>query len=196
MNNFKEKYKNCTDCDLCQTRTQVVFGSGKEDSPKILLVGEAPGDNEDKGGKPFIGLAGDKLDRILEYIGLTRGEVYITNSVLCRPPHNRNPAMEEVQACNDRLLEEINLVQPELIVALGKFAYQALTQHDIGSTPLKEFFGETFSTVNIHGKDYKFLVTYHPAYLVRTGITGTKKVVPHWNLVKEYLQGGNCVANS
>lgn len=195
MNDFKEKYKNCTDCDLCQTRTQVVFGSGKEDSPKILLVGEAPGDTEDKSGKPFVGLAGDKLNRILEYIGLNRCEVYITNSVLCRPPDNRNPKMEEVQACNDRLHDEIDLVRPELIIALGKYAYQALTKTDIGSTPLREYFSTSLSDIDIRGKTYKFLTTYHPAYLVRSGISGTKKVVPHWNLVKEYLQGGNYVAN-
>ena len=109
----------CPDCRLCETRTQAVPGEGPEDA-RILFIGEAPGFNEDKQGRPFIGAAGKFLDQLLNMAGLSRGSVYITNIVKCRPPNNRDPQPDEIEACRKWLDRQIELIKPEVIVTLGR----------------------------------------------------------------------------
>ncbi|MDR2220055.1 MAG: uracil-DNA glycosylase [Methylobacillus sp.] len=151
--------KACAACSLAQTRTQAVFGVGDRNAD-WLLVGEAPGMEEDRRGEPFVGQAGKLLDNMLAAINLKRGEnVYIANVLKCRPPENRDPHGEEVVKCAPYLKRQIELIRPKLIVAMGRFAAQALlnTDNSIGS---------------LRGKlhDYNgtpLIVTYHPAYLLR-----------------------------
>jgi uracil-DNA glycosylase len=111
----------CTDCDLCKTRTKAVPGEGSP-TAEILFVGEGPGFNEDQQGRPFVGAAGKFLDELLRSIGLERSDVYITNVLKCRPPNNRDPLPVEVEACRNYLLRQIELINPKLIVTLGRFS--------------------------------------------------------------------------
>jgi uracil-DNA glycosylase len=123
----------CERCALAQTRTQVVFGAGSP-TAELMFVGEAPGFHEDKNGVPFVGAAGTLLGKLLEGIGLSRDEVYICNTVKCRPPGNRNPLPEELEACEPHLWRQIELVQPRLIATLGNFATKLLTGRPEGIT--------------------------------------------------------------
>lgn len=109
----------CPDCRLCETRTNAVPGEGPEDA-RIMFIGEGPGFNEDRQGRPFIGAAGKFLDQLLGAAGLTRGDVYITNIVKCRPPNNRDPMPDEIEACSKWLNRQIELIKPEVIVTLGR----------------------------------------------------------------------------
>jgi DNA polymerase len=150
----------CTACPLHATRTQAVPGVGAERAD-WLFVGEAPGADEDAQGEPFVGQAGKLLDAMLAAIGLKRGaNVYIANVLKCRPPGNRNPSPEEVMRCEPYLLRQVELIQPKLIVALGKFAAQTLLAQDTAIAKLR---GEVHSYRGI-----PLIVTYHPAYLLRT----------------------------
>jgi uracil-DNA glycosylase len=123
----------CERCALARTRTQVVFGAGSP-TAELMFVGEAPGFHEDKNGVPFVGAAGKLLGKLLEGIGLSRDEVYICNTVKCRPPGNRNPLPEELEACEPHLWRQIELVQPRLIATLGNFATKLLTGRPDGIT--------------------------------------------------------------
>lgn len=155
--------RDCQACGLCQTRKQTVFGVGRPDA-KWMLIGEAPGAEEDAKGEPFVGQAGRLLDNMLASIKLSREEdVFIANVLKCRPPGNRNPAPEEVRQCEPYLLRQIALIQPRMIVVLGRFAAQSLLNTDASIASLrgkahKVKFGETVIPV---------VVTYHPAYLLR-----------------------------
>ena len=150
----------CAACPLHATRTQAVPGVGDEQAD-WLFVGEAPGADEDAQGEPFVGQAGKLLDAMLAAIGLRRGgNVYIANVLKCRPPGNRNPAPDEVAQCEPYLLRQVELLQPKLIVALGKFAAQTLLGED---TPIARLRGRLHDFRGI-----PLVVTYHPAYLLRT----------------------------
>jgi DNA polymerase len=150
----------CTACALHKTRTQTVFGVGDEDAD-WLLVGEAPGAEEDQKGEPFVGQAGKLLDAMLSSIGLKRGtNVYIANVLKCRPPGNRNPEASEVAQCSPHLLRQVELIQPRLILAMGRFAVQTLLNTDASIASLR---GKVHA---YHG--VPLIVTYHPAYLLRT----------------------------
>ncbi|MCX7960595.1 MAG: uracil-DNA glycosylase [Burkholderiales bacterium] len=156
---LKAAVKDCRDCGLRAGCTQTVFGVGDERA-EWLLVGEAPGAEEDRLGEPFVGQAGKLLDNMLAAIGLRRGEnVYIANVVKCRPPGNRNPAPEEVAACSPYLLRQVALVRPKLIVAMGRFAVQTLLGTDASIASLR---GRLFRYGGV-----PLVVTYHPAYLLR-----------------------------
>jgi uracil-DNA glycosylase family 4 len=156
---LKAKVKDCADCGLRAGCTQTVFGVGDE-SADWLLVGEAPGAEEDRLGEPFVGQAGRLLDNMLAAIGLKRGEnVYIANVVKCRPPGNRNPTPEEVAACSPYLLRQVALIRPKLIVAMGRFAVQTLLGTDASIASLR---GRLFRYAGV-----PLIVTYHPAYLLR-----------------------------
>jgi DNA polymerase len=149
---------DCQRCALAKGRTQVVFGTGDPDA-RLLFIGEGPGADEDRLGEPFVGRAGQLLTKIIEAMGLRRGDVYIANVVKCRPPGNRVPMFEEVQACSPFLREQIAIIRPELIVALGATAARALL-------------GTTASMSSLRGRFHDFqgtpvLCTYHPAYLLR-----------------------------
>jgi DNA polymerase len=151
--------KGCTACGLRAGCTQTVFGVGDE-SAQWMLVGEAPGAEEDKLGEPFVGQAGRLLDSMLAAIGLERGRnVYIANVLKCRPPGNRNPDAAEVAKCSPHLSRQIELIQPKLILAMGRFAVQTLLDTEATIASLR-------GTVHrYHG--LPLIVTYHPAYLLR-----------------------------
>ncbi len=149
---------SCQKCGLAQTRTSVVFGNGKTNAD-LLFVGEAPGAEEDRQGLPFVGAAGQLLTRMIEAMGLTRKDVYITNIIKCRPPNNRDPKPDEIAECQPYLLRQIDLIAPVVICTLGRFAAQTLLQ-------------TTESIGRLRGKIFeyqgaKLVPTYHPAALLR-----------------------------
>ncbi|EHP39535.1 DNA polymerase bacteriophage-type,uracil-DNA glycosylase superfamily protein [Cupriavidus basilensis OR16] len=157
---LEQRVRGCTDCQLCHGRTQTVFGVGDRQA-EWMLVGEAPGENEDLQGEPFVGQAGKLLDNMLAAVGLARGRnVFIANVLKCRPPGNRNPEPEEVAQCEPYLRRQIALIQPKLIVVLGRFAAQSLLRT---TTPIGKLRGTVHSYEGI-----PVVVTYHPAYLLRT----------------------------
>ena len=157
---LKQAVPACTACKLHSSRTQTVFGVGDENAD-WLLIGEAPGADEDRLGEPFVGQAGKLLDNMLAAIGLKRGEnVYIANVLKCRPPGNRNPEPDEVAKCTPFLLQQISLIQPKLIVAMGRFAAQTLLNTDASIASLR---GRVHAYAGV-----PLIVTYHPAYLLRT----------------------------
>ena len=164
---LKTAVAQCTACDLCKTRKNTVFGVGAESS-EWMIVGEAPGAEEDERGEPFVGQAGRLLDNMLASIGLSRGKtggkgdeanVYIANVLKCRPPGNRNPDPAEVAKCSPFLMRQIELVRPKLILAMGRFAAQSLLNSDASIASMR---GKTFRTRGV-----TTVVTYHPAYLLR-----------------------------
>lgn len=143
----------CSKCNLCKSRTKAVPGEGRPDA-KILFIGEGPGLNEDRQGRPFVGPAGQFLDELLASINLKRADVFITNVVKCRPPNNRDPLPEEIQACNDYLDRQIAALNPQVIVTLGRYS-------------MAKFFGNEKISV-IHGRARKIdgricIAMYHPA---------------------------------
>jgi uracil-DNA glycosylase len=150
---------DCRRCKLCTLgRSQIVFGVGNPKAP-LMFVGEAPGEEEDKRGEPFVGRAGQLLTKIIEAIGLTRDQVYIANVIKCRPPGNRNPEPDEVQECEPFLFRQIDAIKPRVIVPLGKFAAQSLLKT---TDPITRLRGRQY--------DYRGAVlipTFHPAYLLR-----------------------------
>ncbi|SFF44346.1 DNA polymerase [Fontimonas thermophila] len=154
--------RDCQACKLCATRTQTVFGVGPENAP-LMIVGEGPGADEDAQGEPFVGRAGKLLDEMLRSIGRSRHEnVFIANVVKCRPPGNRDPEADEVEACRPYLDRQIELVKPRLIVALGRVAAQRLLGTDL---PLSRLRGPMY---RYGPQQTPVFVTYHPAYLLRS----------------------------
>ncbi|MGU7780303.1 uracil-DNA glycosylase family protein [Burkholderia sp. PU8-34] len=151
---------DCTLCRLCEKRTNTVFGVGDREAD-WMLIGEAPGENEDRQGEPFVGQAGKLLDNMLQSLSLKRGDnVYIANVIKCRPPGNRNPEPDEVARCEPYLQRQVALVKPKLIVALGRFAAQTLLKTDASIASLRG---------RVHAYEgVPVIVTYHPAYLLRS----------------------------
>jgi len=150
---------NCKKCTLCETRTQTVFGTGNKNAD-WLLIGEAPGQHEDEQGKPFVGNAGHLLTEMIRAMGLMREEVFITNIIKCRPPRNRDPHADEVESCNDYLQRQLAIIQPKIILAVGRIAAQTLLNTDL---PLARLRGKVHSLNNT-----PLVVVYHPAYLLRS----------------------------
>lgn len=161
MNTWETLQKECLSCracGLCETRTNVVFGVGRPDA-EVLIIGEAPGANEDAQGEPFVGRAGKLLDDMLAMIGLNRRNIYITNSVKCRPPENRDPLNTEKDACRGYLKRQIELMQPKIIVCLGRVSAMELIKED-------------FKITQEHGQFFEkdgvlMMALYHPAALLR-----------------------------
>jgi uracil-DNA glycosylase family 4 len=157
----------CTRCGLHRGRTQTVFGVGRRDA-ELLVIGEAPGADEDAQGEPFVGRAGQLLNEMLRAIGLPRREVYIANILKCRPPGNRDPQPEEAGACTPYLSQQIALVRPRAILAVGRIAAQWLLQTD---SPIGRLRGRVFQ----YGETgTPLIVTYHPAYLLRSPMEKAK----------------------
>jgi uracil-DNA glycosylase family 4 len=157
---LRERVAACTACALHATRTQTVFGVGTERA-RLMIIGEAPGADEDRQGEPFVGRAGQLLNAMLRSIGLERGDVYIANVLKCRPPGNRNPSLEEAAACAGFLRRQIALIAPKLILSVGGISARNLLGTD---APV----GKLRGTVHEVGPDrVRCLVTYHPAYLLR-----------------------------
>ena len=162
MEHLSSQIKGCNDCRLCETRTQVVVGVGNPSAP-LVFVGEGPGEQEDLKGIPFVGPAGQLLDRMMGAIGQNRESTYVCNIVKCRPPKNRNPEEDEIAKCRKHLERQLSIVSPELVVALGKVAAQALLGRDVRITKER---GEIYDA-SIGEKKFKVLLTYHPSYLLR-----------------------------
>ncbi len=171
---IKAKCENCTKCPLYKTRINSVFSYGNPQS-KIMLIGEAPGEQEDLQGKPFVGRSGQLLDKILECVGFSRNEnVYICNTIKCRPPNNRNPLPEEKEACREYLDAQIEIIKPKIILLCGAVAVSSMIPNNkLGIT-------------KIHGKWFdgpynsKMMPIYHPAYLLRN--PSNEKDKPKWQM--------------
>lgn len=155
---LKKEVLGCQECDLCRTRTNVVFGAGNPKA-KLMFVGEAPGQEEDKQGLPFVGRAGQLLTKIIEAMGLKRQDVYIANILKCRPPNNRPPLPAEILACRDNVKRQVEIIKPRVICTLGKFASQTLLAKE---TPISALRGNFYEYNGI-----KVMPTFHPAYLLR-----------------------------
>jgi uracil-DNA glycosylase len=161
---LREAVAGCQACPLCEKRSQTVFGVGHPQA-HWMIVGEAPGEEEDRQGEPFVGRSGQLLDRMLQAVGLGRAEgppeqqPYIANVVKCRPPGNRNPLPEEAAQCEPFLLRQVQLVQPRVILAMGRFAVDALLK---SSEPIGKLRGKVHTYAGV-----PVIVTFHPAYLLR-----------------------------
>jgi len=162
----------CTACKLCESRRQTVFGVGSTRA-HWMIVGEAPGEQEDRQGEPFVGKSGQLLDNMLRTIALTRGEdaepahqVYIANTLKCRPPGNRNPQPDELAQCEGFLIRQVQLLQPKIILAMGAFAVQSLLR---STEPVGRLRGRVH-----HYQGVPLVVTYHPAYLLRNLVDKAK----------------------
>jgi DNA polymerase len=156
---LRQRVAGCSRCELAQSRTQTVFGVGNRDAD-WLIIGEAPGAEEDRRGEPFVGRAGQLLDQMLLAIGQSRESVFIANILKCRPPNNRDPKPAEAAACRDYLQQQIALVQPKIILAVGRIAAQSLLDC---SDPVGRMRGHAHAL-----GDIPLVVTYHPAFLLRS----------------------------
>lgn len=173
---LSEVVRGCTKCGLCHTRTQTVFGVGNPNAD-LVFVGEAPGADEDRQGFPFVGRAGQLLtDIIVKGMQMRREDVYICNVLKCRPPDNRNPSPEEVFHCEPYLLRQLELIQPKVICALGKFAAHSLLKTDDSVTRMRGKWHD------YHGVPLR--VTFHPSYLLRA--PGDKKLC--WEDIQEVMK--------
>ncbi|MEK6968910.1 MAG: uracil-DNA glycosylase [Nanoarchaeota archaeon] len=161
---LKAEILSCQKCsELIKSRTQVVFGCGNEKS-EILLIGEAPGANEDKQGIPFCGMSGKILNELLTSANLQREDIFITNTLLCRPPNNRNPAKEEIENCRERLNKLIETMRPKVMVTIGNFA----TERILGKTGIKSMHGKVHSFI-FNGQEIKVVPVIHPASYLYSG---------------------------
>lgn len=158
LEDYYEEIHTCQKCELGKTRNYFVFGAGNPDAD-IMFVGEAPGEQEDKTGVPFVGRAGKLLDRVLQEVGLSREDIFIGNVLKCRPPKNRDPLPEEIALCENYLHRQIELIKPKVIVALGRISANTLLRE---SNALKDMRGITYQ---YHDVDLR--VTYHPAAILR-----------------------------
>ncbi len=175
LDDIERDLKDCRRCGLSSKRTKIVFGAGCGQA-RLVFVGEGPGYEEDKQGKPFVGAAGKLLNRILEAMHLSRDDVFICNIVKCRPPNNRNPEPQEISTCVPFLERQIRAIEPECICALGKFAAQTLLKVQ---APISKLRGRFHMYHGIH-----VMPTYHPAYLLRN--PGSKRDV--WNDMQQIMQ--------
>lgn len=178
---LKAKVAQCTACDLHKTRTQTVFGVGNTQA-KLMIVGEAPGFNEDQQGEPFVGRGGQLLNEMLKAIGFKRTDVFIANVIKCRPPNNRDPLAEEVAACTTYLDQQIQFITPKLLLALGRVAAHYLLHCKASLESLrqkKHFYGKAALPL---------IVTYHPAYLLRNP-SDKKKAYTDLLFVRQSLEG-------
>ncbi len=176
---LRAEAESCVQCELSRTRTKVVFGVGSTEA-RLVLVGEAPGHNEDLQGEPFVGAAGRLLDELLGGIGIARPEVYIANVLKCRPPGNRDPRPEEIDACKGYLRAQIRLIRPDVVVTLGNFATKLLLRSETGITRLR-------------GQAYPWWLgatlvpTFHPAAALRGGQRVTSQMREDFTLVRSIL---------
>jgi DNA polymerase len=162
MDDIGKLIRNCKKCDLYKTKINVVVGEGSLDS-HIMFIGEAPGANEDKQGRPFVGKAGKILDELLESINLKRGDVFIANILKCRPPRNRNPLQSEIRSCTNFLDNQIKCIHPIMIVPMGNFASSYIFEKfDLKYDKISKIHGRTHRISTIFG-DITIIPIYHPA---------------------------------
>ncbi|MGC8734227.1 MAG: uracil-DNA glycosylase [bacterium] len=178
IKDLEEKIKECRLCNLSQTRTNAVPGSGNYQA-KLMIIGEAPGRNEDLQGLPFVGQAGKLLEQMLNEINLKREDVFITNVVKCRPPENRDPTEEEIKICSPYLFKQIELINPKVILLLGKYSLKTILNINLKISYLK---GRIF----IKNNKYIFC-TYHPAFILRNP-SYIEEYRYHFNLLKSILE--------
>ncbi len=175
---LQQQYKTCQRCpSLCRSRSQVVFGSGNSKA-QVLLIGEAPGANEDKNGIPFVGMAGKVLNELLATAGIAREDVFITNTILCRPENNRPPEKEEVENCRERLDTLIEIMQPKVVVTIGNFA----TERILGKKGITSLRGKLFM-LKIKEQDVHVVPVIHPASYLYNGRSPVL-----WEQMKEDFQ--------
>ena len=178
INKLKDIVNSCHLCQLSKSRINVVFGEGNVYS-NLMFVGEGPGATEDATGRPFVGRAGELLTKMIENVlYIKRSEVYIANIVKCRPPNNRTPLPKEALTCRPYLFQQIEIIKPKLIVALGSTAYRYLTNDD---TPISKIRGHIIDL-----KDFSLIATYHPSYLLRNP-SAKKEAYIDMLKVKEFL---------
>ena len=173
----------CTDCRLSETRTKVVFGVGHHNA-EVMMIGEAPGRNEDLEGEPFVGAAGHLLNRLLAEVGMRREDVYIANVIKCRPPNNRDPRSDEIEACKGYLRAQLDLVDPKVVMTLGNFATQLLLRTTTGISRMR-------------GRSYKWwrdkivIPTFHPAAALRGGERVTDQIREDLALMRSVIDSMN-----
>jgi uracil-DNA glycosylase family 4 len=169
---------NCHLCNLSKSRNNVVFGEGNP-TTKIMFIGEAPGREEDIQGKPFVGRSGEILTKMIENVlNIKREEVYITNIVKCRPPQNRDPKIEEIESCKPYLLKQIEIINPKIIVTLGRIAFKYLLNNE---TPITKARGNLYDFMGI-----KVIPTFHPSFLLRNP-SKKKEALIDLKFIKEFL---------
>lgn len=186
LDEIREQITDCKKCPLWETRTNIVFG-GPNPTARIMIVGEAPGKNEDLSGQPFVGVSGKKLDALLEEVGLSRHDVFISNVVKCRPPSNRNPKVAEVEECSPYLRDQIRAIKPDVIVCLGNFATQFVMHTDKGVTELRGKFYQIGA--------FSVLPTMHPASTIYRKewaqfLKDDLRLLADW--LEEHPRGGSC----
>jgi DNA polymerase len=169
--------KGCTRCRLCETRTNTVFGEGDADA-KIFFIGEGPGENEDLQGRPFVGRAGELLNKWIAAMGLQREQVFIANIVKCRPPGNREPVPDEVSTCTPYLLRQIEVIRPNVLITLGRPSSQYMLQTKDSMGKMRGHWHEW--------RGIKLMPTYHPAYVLRSYTYETRSAV--WNDLQLVMQ--------
>jgi DNA polymerase len=172
---------SCTACRLSETRTNVVFGVG-DPGASLMLVGEAPGKNEDLEGEPFVGAAGQLLDELLSGIGVARQDVYIANVLKCRPPGNRDPKDDEIDSCKGYLREQIRMIRPDVVVTLGNFATKLLLPTEMGITRMR---GRRFDW----WLGATLIPTFHPAAALRGRPQVREQMAEDFALVAKVLEG-------
>lgn len=173
LQEIREKVLVCEKCPLCKTRTNIVFSDGTP-NPKLMLIGEAPGFYEDQQGKPFVGKAGQLLDKIFASVGFSRKDIYICNTLKCRPPDNRNPLPDEKEACWEYLKAQIDIIKPQIILLCGNVAVQSILPNIGGITKIRGKWYEGGDIV--HGA--KLMPIFHPSYLLRND--SREKGSPKW----------------
>lgn len=182
LEKLAEEVRQCRKCELGSSRTNAVPGEGNPDA-RIMFVGEAPGADEDAQGRPFVGRAGKLLDKIIQACGLKRGDVYIGNILKCRPPGNRDPKVDEITACSPYLHRQVELIEPEIIVALGAHAARTLLDNTKSIGQMRGQFHEYYP--DLDGMPVKLMATYHPAYLLRSYSPENRRKV--WEDMKKVL---------
>ncbi len=165
LEEIRKLVENCKNCNLYKTRNKTVFGEGSLNA-KIMLIGEAPGRNEDIQGRPFVGKAGKILDDLLDFIDLKRNNVYITNILICRPPKNRNPLKKEINICKKYLDLQIDIIQPDIIVPMGNFSISdILNKFDLKVDKISNIHGNIYKIDN-KLQNIKIIPLYHPAFAI------------------------------
>ncbi len=180
LESLKQRALSCTDCRLHENRTTVVFGDGDPDA-ELVIVGEGPGQREDEQGLPFVGRSGELLEQLLGEIGLARSEVYIANVVKCRPPQNRDPRPDEIDACKGYLREQLELIDPSVVLTLGNFSSKLLLRTTAGITRLR---GHAYPWWGRH-----LVPTFHPAAALRGSVRVLEEMRHDFGLVRSVIDG-------
>ncbi len=176
--------RNCTKCGLCKGRNKTVFGEGNPDAD-LVFIGEGPGAEEDKQGRPFVGRAGELLAKMIAAMGLTRQDVFIGNIVKCRPPGNRAPMADEVEACWDYLIRQLRIIQPKVIVTLGNPATHTLLNTTVGITRLRGQW-QSLPMLDADLVGIKVMPTFHPAFVLRQYTRDNRQKV--WSDLQEVMR--------